>query len=95
MTALVEDLSLFFDEFSVPATLVSGVSIDVIFDRAFIESMGGQIDSTSPVCVARDAHITLHTIGFGTVLSIAAVPYTVRAMHPDGTGLTTLMLEAS
>lgn len=74
-------------------SLANGTQIPVIFDRAFAESMGGQIDSSAPMCNVYDADVTANTIGFGTLISINAAPFKVRSLHPDGTGLTLLMLE--
>lgn len=93
MAALVEDLTIFFDEFAVTATLANGATVSVIFDRAHIEVMGGQIDGTQPICVAQTADITANTIAFGTRITIGGTAYQVKGLHPDSTGLTTLMLE--
>ncbi|MFC5498138.1 hypothetical protein ACFPOE_11380 [Caenimonas terrae] len=77
--------------------LANGKSITVIFDRAFVEGMSGQIqiDASSPMVHAYDADVAANSIGFGTAVSINGVPLKVKSFHPDGTGLTLLILEAA
>lgn len=88
-----EDLAPFFADFGVVATLVGGATVTVIFDRAYIASMGGQVDATEPMCTLKSSDVTVRAITFGTQLTIGGVAYKVRSLHPDGTGLTNLLLE--
>lgn len=90
--AFVEDLTVFFPDFGVPATPGSGADITVIFDRAHIETMGGDISGTKPLALAVSADVATFVCNT-TTLTIAGNTYTLRDMHPDGTGMTLLVLE--
>lgn len=90
--AFTEDFAPFFADFGEPATPGAGSAITVIFDRAQIAAMGGDISGTMPVALAQTADaaaFTAHT----THLTIRSIPYTVRDIQPDGTGLSVLVLE--
>lgn len=90
--AFTEDFAVFFADFGVTATLAGG-DVTVIFDQAYIASMGGQIDSTEPTCLLLSSDVTTHNITHGTPITINGVAYAVRGLQPDGTGLTALLLE--
>jgi hypothetical protein len=92
--AFVEDFTVFFEDFGVAATPAAGGDITVIFDRAHIEAMGGDISGTQPVALAVSADVSSYQPNVST-LTIAGVLYRVRDMQPDGTGLSLLVLEAS
>jgi hypothetical protein len=105
--AFAEDLTVFFDtdEFAVPATPSGGgAAITVIFDREFIAALGGDISGTEPKALAPSADVASFVPGT-TTLTIAgadhrpavaaAVTYNVRDVHPDGTGVSLLVLEAT
>jgi hypothetical protein len=69
----------------------AGTSFAGIFDADHIAALNGMIDAQGPqvLCASSDlAGATLRT-----PLTVDGVPYTVRAMHPDGTGLTLALLE--
>lgn len=74
------------------ATVVRGAaSFSGIFDADHIAALNGMIDAQGPqvLCASTDlAGATLRT-----AIAVDGVPYTVRAMHPDGTGLTLALLE--
>ncbi len=87
-----EDLSAFFDVdagFAVNAT-IGAATVPVIFDNGYQSALGGMIESSGPVCQAKRADVT--TVVQGTLITIAAVAYTVVSVQPDGTGVTTLQL---
>lgn len=87
--AFTEDHTAFFQEFSVPATLVSS-TISVIFDKAYIGALMGMVESTGPCCLAMDKDIP--NLKQGHSLVINAKTYVVTGIEPDGTGLSTLQL---
>ena len=87
-----EDLSTFFDTssgFAINAT-VSGQTVPVIFDKAYLGAMGGLVESTGPVCVAQTS--TVAAVTQGTAIVIEGTTYTVTGVEPDGTGITVLQL---
>jgi hypothetical protein len=90
--AFTEDLSVFLSEadFAVSATL-GAATFSVIFDRAHLESLG--ISSTQPVAVGKTSDLAAAT--GGTSITIAGTAYVVRDNQPDGTGMSTLILEAA
>lgn len=87
--AFTEDLSAFFVEFSVQATLV-GSTIAVIFDKAYIGALMGMVESTGPCCLVMDKDI--QNLKQGASIVINTKTYIVTGVEPDGTGLTTLQL---
>jgi len=91
--AFTEDFSPFFVDFGVDVTLDGGAIVEGLFDKAYIEAMGGAIGSTQPIVVMRASDVATHAIAPGFALSVDGVAYTVRDAQPDGTGLTTLLLE--
>jgi hypothetical protein len=95
--AFVEDFTVFFADFGVLATPSVGDPFTVIFDRAHIEAMGGDISGTQPVALAVSADVA-SLVSRSTTLTIAGqagITFTVTDLQPDGTGLTLLLLEAS
>lgn len=92
--AFVEDFTVFFADFGVPATPTVGGAITVIFDRAHIEAMGGDISGTRPIALAVSADVSSYA-SRQTTLSIDGISYLVIDIQPDGTGLSLLVLEAS
>lgn len=97
--AFVEDFTVFFQDFGVTATPNAGAPVTVIFDRAQIEAMGGDISGTSPVALAVSADVSSWTPNTTTVVISGAAAgngnYTLRDIQPDGTGLSVLVLEAA
>lgn len=87
-----EDLSAFFDVaggFAVNAT-IGAATVPVIFDNGYQSALGGMVESTGPACVAKTSDVA--SVVQGSVLTIAAVAYTVTGIEPDGTGTTVLHL---
>lgn len=87
-----EDLSPFFSaaEFGSAATL-DGVAVTGIFDSAYVDVLG--IASRSPMFTLPTANTTATTQA--SVLVAAGITYRVTSVQPDGTGVTTLLLERS
>lgn len=92
--ALAEDLTLFFADFGVTATPSVGAPITVIFDQAYIASLGGAVSATGPVAKACGADVAAF-VPNSTTMAIGGVTYTVRDIQPDGTGLSDIVLEAA
>lgn len=89
--AFVEDLTQFFKDFGVPATLVGApLPITVIFDRAYVAALSSLVESTGPCCLAMDDDLA--GVTHGTSMTIKSVAYKVAGIEPDGTGLSILHL---
>lgn len=89
-----EDLTVFFDTttgFATPATLAGGGMVPVIFDAAYQGGLNDLIESTGPS--AKGSTASLATVVQGTGITINAIAYKVASVEPDGTGVTTLLLE--
>jgi hypothetical protein len=65
-------------------------TVAVIFDNAFADPLGIVAD-TRPVAHAKSADVS--TVAVGNTVVINAVTYTVAEIHPDGTGITQLVLK--
>jgi hypothetical protein len=92
--AFAEDLTPFFADFAVSAT-VGAATVSVIFDRAYVEMMGGVgggIDASQPLAWAKSSDVAAQSIVRNSTLVIAGTTYYVQSMRPDGTGLTLLVL---
>lgn len=85
-----EDLTPFFNtaELAVQATL-DGAAVSGIFDNAYTEAFG--MASRAPMFTLPSAAAAAATQA--SVLVVESVAYRVTAVQPDGTGVTTLMLE--
>lgn len=93
--AFVEDLTLYFADFGVAATL-AGVPVRGIFDAAGGAhglGQGGGIVALEPRFTLPSADVPGAV--FGATLAIGAAGYTVREHLPDGTGVSTLLLQAA
>lgn len=90
----VEDLTAFFADFGVPATL-GGNAVVGIFDNG--HSLGNVgafgMASTQPALVLPTASVPTNPVGQAVV--VASVGYVVAAHEPDGTGISRLVLEVS
>jgi len=85
-----EDLSEFLDstEMADNAT-IGAATVAGIFDNQFVEVHG--IEGVRPVFVCDEADVA--SIAHGDALTIKTVSYKVAGVQPDGTGLTSLILE--
>lgn len=86
----VENLTAFFADFGVPATL-GAATITVIFDAAYADPLG--IAGTEPRATCASADVA--ALVQGSPITIGGKAYTVRDKQPDGTGITVLLLEAA
>jgi len=91
-----EVFDVFFDqsEFAVTAT-VDGQSMSIIFDAAYAVGDVGLygMASVSPVVTLPTAKVPTDPIGKSVVINTKS--YLITAHQPDGTGVSTLMLEAA
>lgn len=73
------------------ATLPGGAQVAIIFDNGYVQALGGMAESSMPSCqiASTDAAALVQ----GSAITISAVAYQVKEVHPDGTGITTLVLE--
>lgn len=77
------------------ATLTWGVSssADGVFDNRSNTLLGDLVSGSDPMFTGMTALIG--AIAYGTAVAVSGVPYTVVRNEPDGTGLTTLTLQAA
>jgi hypothetical protein len=93
------ELEVFFsaDDFGVTATYTplggSASNVKGIFDNEFFEAAVGEVGVAiqQPRFVCRSSDIS--TAVEGDALTVNSVAYTIRVVQPDGTGVTTLVLE--
>lgn len=69
---------------------IGGVDIAVIFDNGY--AAFDMISGSKPAIKALASDVA--AVSEGTALKVNAVDYTVSEIHPDGTGLTVLLLDA-
>lgn len=89
-----EDLSAFFntDDFAIAATYNGATAVNVIFDRAYVETLTG-IAGTNPVALVQAS--TVDANPKGKTLLISGTTYTIRGFEPQDDGATLLLqLEA-
>jgi len=84
------DLASFFDasEFGISAT-IGGSPVDGIFDHEYVEVLN--VASESPVFNCLTADVSAVSVGDAVVINL--VNYIVVEIHPDGTGITQLILQ--
>jgi hypothetical protein len=90
--AFAEPIAAFFDtsDFAVAATL-NGASVVGIFDNAYFEPLGGDVQGAQPVFTLPTSLAS--SAAHGQALVIGSTTYKVRGVEPDGTGITMLRLE--
>lgn len=89
-----EDLSAFLstDDFATAATYDSSTAVNVIFDRAFIETLG--MTNTNPVAMGKASDFPEGS-AVGKTLLIGSTTYTIRGREPlDDGAFVLLQLEA-
>lgn len=96
--AFAENLGTFFTsfDFGVEASYsrVSGgdpVVIEGIFDAQYVEPTTGVAEDSGPVFTCATSSVP--NAAHGDELVINGTTYVVRGVHPDGTGVTVLVLE--
>lgn len=87
---LTADLPLMLADFGVDAT-VGVATVRVIFDAEYEAALGSGMEALGPRVVGRTADLAAAVQG--TAVTVNAVAYKVASHQPDGTGLTTLVLE--
>lgn len=94
--AFTEDLSAFFNpaEFADCATL-AGRLVHGIFDRAYQVADAGSpgVYNLGPAFVLASSAVPSSPVG--SALVVQNIRYTVQEAQPDGTGITTLLLQAA
>lgn len=94
--AFTEDLSVFFNtgDFAVAATFThaasSPVTVNVLFDAAYADPLG--IEGSHPRAHGVVADFT-PSISQGDTLVIGSTTYKIKSVHPDNTGVVTLILQ--
>ncbi|MEK9917973.1 MAG: head-tail joining protein [Pelagibacteraceae bacterium] len=95
-----DDLAIFFsvDDFGVAATWTpsggAATTVNGIFDREYLAAdAGGTVAFAieQPRLVCRTADVS--TAAEGDALVVNSTNYTIKVVEPDGTGVTTLVLE--
>lgn len=74
---------------------VNAVTFNAIMDQAFqaIDLGGVGIAGTRLLFIARDEDISSSSTAVGSTALIASVNYTVVEIEPDGTGMTSVILD--
>lgn len=68
---------------------IGGVAIDGIFDNGYVDSFGLANSAKAFTCQSVD----IPGLAYGDSITINAVAYTVAEVHPDGTGMTRVLLK--
>jgi hypothetical protein len=92
--AFTEDLTQFFDtdDFGVAAT-IGATTVNGIFENQFLGVPGeAAVAASTPTFTCQTSALPAITRG-STQATISAVTYTIVGVHPDGTGVTLLVLE--
>lgn len=86
-----EDPAVYFTDFAIDV-YVGGVSMRGIFDAAYAESLS--MVGVSPSLLIDAAEAADASLARGDAATVDGVGYTVTGIHPDGTGMVRLILEA-
>ena len=86
--AFKEDFNPFFEDFGVNA-YIEGRQIKGIFENRYIDDLN--IAGVAPVMDCESKHV--ETVKTRDVAVIDGTTYRVVGIQPDGTGITTLILE--
>lgn len=87
---MAENMAEFFngDEFATSALYNGSVSVNVIFDYAYVDQYGTA--STNPLITANAADFSAATVGQSLV--VGGVNYKIQSLEPDGTGIVRIEL---
>lgn len=89
-----EDITAYFADFAVPAKVGNPpASVMGIFDDLGSDSFG-LVQSTTPTLLLESATLP-ESVRVGDPVEVSEVAYRIAAIHPDGTGLTHLVLKES
>lgn len=73
---------------------IGGVLVPGIFRKpSMTDSLGGGVANTSPSVQVASNAVMVDPVG--KQISIAGVPYVITEPQPDGTGMTTLIVECT
>lgn len=69
------------------------VAFTAIFDNEYIDVGQGNVslETSTPMLTARTADVS--TLAHDATIKRSGISYKLRGIHPDGTGITTLILE--
>ena len=93
----VEDFPAFFDTatgFAQKAKL-GGADVDVLFENEYVRSMVGTLGMATSQQAALVRTTQVGEAAEGQLLQIGDLQYTVAEHHPDGTGISVLLLEVA
>ncbi|KRB73445.1 head-tail joining protein [Noviherbaspirillum sp. Root189] len=86
-----EDFTVYFADFGVDVT-IDGVSARGIFDNAYSQIGGGVgMASTNPTLTVETTSVPAAPVG--KTVACEGVTYGIAEHHPDGTGVSVLVLE--
>lgn len=85
-----EDLSAYLVEFGSDAT-INGEVVRGIFDAAYAEQFG--VAGSSPAFLVPTASIPV--VALADIVVLGTANYAVVGIHPDGTGMTNLILQVA
>ena len=88
----VEDFTIYFADFGVPATL-NGTAVRGIFDNGYAIGTVGMMGVSTSGPQLRLASTDVPANPVGMAVAVAGLNYTIAVHDPDGTGLSTLHLE--
>lgn len=97
--AFDEDLTPFFDtdghgvDFIHTPAIGADVNAVGIFDSDYASADGGEVGITGSQPQLTFATGDIPSPKYGEIITIAAKKYAIVGIHPDGTGVTTLVLE--
>lgn len=86
---LTENLDVFFQtrHFGTAATYDGSTTINVIFDRAYLESIG--VSSTNPVALVKSSDVATNPRGKSLVIS--GTTYTIQVRRPLDDGALSVL----
>ena len=89
-----EDLTAFFADFGVSATL-NGTAVVGVYDNGYALGAAGMLGvaSTQPTLTLPTAQVPANPVG--QPVAVAGKSYLVAEHQPDGTGISRLFLEAA
>lgn len=90
-----DDRAALLADYGVTVTKADTTTFTAIFDETFIEvdptGATRAVESSDPQIMARTADVS--ALVHGSLLTISGSSYKVIGIEPDGTGITTLILE--
>lgn len=89
---ITEDITAFLNpsDFAVTVT-VAGAEVAVLFDNGYQAALNGFAESSAPYIMGKTSELA--SLVQGSAVTVESVAYKVTQVHPDGTGMSTLILE--